>query len=225
MVRRLSGSGRTIEILLAGFSLAFAPLNAAAQSGMSKAEGAQLYSAAGFSILNDLPVNRCGKPARPRVTLVDINGDKRPEALFVDTDAACYTKSGRYFAVLVKEGTTWRSVISGTGAIQALSGNTNGWLNMRVTDSGCVRDHHYDGRTYKAVSSCTGETVAPAPETAQPVPSASPGKTRAPRWRPRTRPRHSRRRAFPGAATHGGAPVKIRARRAIRQGLSKRWPT
>ena len=177
MVRRLSGSGRTIEILLAGLSLAIAPLNAAAQSGMSKAEGAQLYSAAGFSILNEMPVNRCGKPARPRVTLVDINGDKRPEALFVDTDAACYTKSGHYFAVLVKEGTTWRSVISGTGAIQALSSNTNGWLNMRVTDSGCVRDHHYDGRTYKAVSSCTGETVATAPQTAQPVPSASPGKT------------------------------------------------
>ena len=177
MVERRLGSGRTIAILLAGFTLAFAPLNASAQSGMSKAEAAQLYSAAGFSILNDLPVNRCGKPAKPRVTLVDINGDKRPEALFVDTDAACYAGSGRYFAVLVKEGTAWRSVINGTGSIQALSNNTHGWMNMRVTDSGCVRDHHYDGRTYKAATSCTGETVATAPKTAQPVPSASPGKT------------------------------------------------
>ena len=108
---------------------------------------------------------------------MDISGDKRPEALFVDTDAACYKGSGRYFAALVKEGTAWRSVINGTGSIQALSSKTVGWMDMRVTDSGCVRDHHYDGRTYKAATSCTDETVATGPQTAPSVPGASAGKT------------------------------------------------
>src|SRR6185295_15081238 len=93
--------------------LLLVPITVSAQPSMSKAETAQLYTAAGFSILNDRPVNRCGKPAKPRVTLVDINGDKRPEALFIDADAQCYAPSGRYFAVLTKEGTTWRSIVGG----------------------------------------------------------------------------------------------------------------
>ncbi len=88
--------------------LALVPLGAGAQSGMSKVEAAQLYTAAGFPIVRDQPVNRCRKPAKPRVTFVDINSDGRPEALFVDDDAGCYAPSGRYFAVLAKEGTSWR---------------------------------------------------------------------------------------------------------------------
>jgi hypothetical protein len=137
---------------------------------MSRAEAAQLYSAAGFAISNDRPVNRCGKAAKPRVTFVDINGDKRPEALFVDADVDCYTQSGRYFAVLVKEGTTWRSIISGTGSIQALSSKTAGWLDMRVTDFDCVRDHRFDGQTYKVATSCSGEALAKAPQATQRAP-------------------------------------------------------
>ena len=159
---------------LACLCLVLIPVSVSAQSGMSRVEAAQLYAVAGFSILNDQPVNRCGKPAKPRVTFVDINGDKRPEALFVDADAACYEKSGRYFAVLIKEGGNWRSVINGTGSIQALSSKTVGWLDMRVTDSGCIRDHRYDGRTYKAATSCSGPPVAAAPQAVQPVPGASP---------------------------------------------------
>jgi hypothetical protein len=152
------------------------PVSATAQSGMSKAEAAQLYSAAGFPISSDQPVNRCGKPATPRVTFVDINGDQRPEALFVDSDVGCYAPSGRYFAVLTKEGTSWRAVVSGTGSIQALSSKTGGWLDMRATDSGCVRDHRYDGRTYRAATGCSGEALGVAPQPARPAAAPATGK-------------------------------------------------
>jgi len=137
---------------------------------MGAAEAAQLYSAAGFQIVNDQPVNRCRKPAKPRVTFVDINGDKRPEALFVDADADCYAPSGRYFSVLTKEGARWRSIIGGSGSIQALSTRTAGWLDMRVTDAGCARNHRFDGRAYAAATDCSGRALGVTPQTAQSVP-------------------------------------------------------
>jgi hypothetical protein len=138
---------------------------------MSRVEAAQLYSAAGFPISNGEPVNRCGKPAKPRVTFVDINGDKRPEALFIDEDAGCYAPSARYFAVLTKEGANWRSIISGIGSVQALSSRTAGWLDMRITDSVCARSHRYDGRKYAGAAECAGEAIGVAPRPAE---SASP---------------------------------------------------
>jgi hypothetical protein len=150
---------------------------------MSKPEAAQLYTAAGFPIVGDQPVNRCRKPARPRVTFVDINSDGRPEALFVDDDAQCYAPSGRYFAVLAKEGANWRPLTSGTGSIQALSTKTAGWLDMRVTDSGGTRTLRFDGRSYAAAAAdpagrpagtASQPTQRPAPQAAQPAP-AQPG--------------------------------------------------
>ena len=155
-------STRELAIALA-CGLVLNATHAVGQPAIGRAEAAQLYTAAGFPISNDQPVNRCGKHARPKVTFVDINGDKRPEALVVDTDAECYPPSGRYFAVLVKEGATWRSIVSGTGSIQALPTNTSGWLDMRVTDADCIREHRFDGRNYKATTRCARERVATAP--------------------------------------------------------------
>jgi hypothetical protein len=140
--------------------LACMPPHGSAQSGMSRAEAAQLYTAAGFAIANDQPVNRCGQRARPRVSFIDLNADKRPEALFVDEDARCYAPSGRYFAVLAKEGSAWRTVISGTGSIQAQPTRTAGWLDMRVIEPGCTRDFRMAGRAYAAAGDCAGEPLA-----------------------------------------------------------------
>ena len=168
-----------------------APL-AQAQSRMGAAEAAQLYTAAGFQIVGKRPANRCGKPAQPRVTFVDLNGDKRAEALFIDVDAACYAPSGRYYAVLVKDGAGWRPITSGTGAIQALASRTGGWLDMRVSDVGCVKQLHYDGHAYADTTDCTGRALAgarcadtrgaaaaPVAQAAQPMPSRSAADTKA----------------------------------------------
>ena len=155
--------------------IACAPLHGGAQSDMSRTEAAQMYTAAGFVIANDRPVNRCGQPAKPRVTFVDLNADKRPEALFVDEDVRCYAPAGRYFAVLVKEGNRWRAAISGNGSIQAQPTRTAGWLDMRVNDAGCTRNFSFTGRAYASAGGCAGETLA----AASPAPPAR-AKARAP---------------------------------------------
>jgi len=59
------------------------PLHGGAQQGMSRAEAAQSYTATGVAITNGRPVSRCGQPAKRRVTFVDPNADRRPEALIV----------------------------------------------------------------------------------------------------------------------------------------------
>ena len=139
---------------------------------MSRPEAAQLYTAAGFPIVNEQPLNRCRQPARPRVTFVDLNADRRPEALFVDEDAQCYAPSGRYFAVLVKDGSRWRALISGTGTAQAMPSKTAGWLDMRVSDRGCTRDFRFAGNTYEAAGGCAGDAVAAVPRAQAILPAA-----------------------------------------------------
>jgi hypothetical protein len=176
MAKRRSVAGQVIRTASALCCLAFVTPDAGAQTRLSSAEAAQLFSAAGFRIVNNQPLNRCGKPAKPRVSFVDINGDKRPEALFVDADAQCYAPSGRHFVVLAKEGSTWRPILSGTGSIKALSSRTAGWLDMRTADSNCVRSYRYDGRNYVAATDCSGRTIAAAPppaSTAQVQPAQS----------------------------------------------------
>jgi hypothetical protein len=176
-----AGLALTGLVLLGGL-----PDRAAAQSGMSRPEATQLYTAAGFPIVGDQPVNRCGQPARARVSFVDINADRQPEALFVDENVQCYAPSGRYFAVLTKEGSRWRLLLSGTGSAQALPTRTEGWLDIRVSDAGCTREYRHAGNAYATDDRC-GDAVAaakppptvPAPQAAaapQPAsPSAAPG--------------------------------------------------
>ena len=145
---------------------------AGAQLRLNKEEALQMYAAAGFRVVNDQPTNRCGKPAKPRVTFVDLNADRMPEAVFVDGDPSCYGFSGRYFAVLVKDGATWRLLVHGNGTVQPLKTRTSGWLDLRATDGGCARDHRYDGVTYKAAAACN-ESVAAAPQGTQAPQSSS----------------------------------------------------
>lgn len=136
---------------------------AGAQQGMSRSEASQLFGAAGYRIVADQPINRCGQPARPRVSFVDLNGDRQSEALFIDADSQCYAPTGRAFAVLVRDGGRWRVVIAGDGSIQAQATRTGGWLDMRVTSADCTRNYHHDGRRYVASGGCEGAAVAAAP--------------------------------------------------------------
>jgi hypothetical protein len=151
--------------------LLLSPLVVAAQQGMSRAEATQLYGAAGFGVTKDQPFNRCGKSSQPRVAFVDVNGDQRPEALFVDEDVACYAPSGRYFAVLTKQGGIWRPVIAGTGKVEALTGRSGGWSDMRVTDATCVRTWRFAGGSYAPATDCAGRPLAAAGST---TPRAAP---------------------------------------------------
>jgi hypothetical protein len=140
-------------------------------AGMGRAEATALYNAAGYRLDHDQPFNRCGSAARPKVSFVDINGDRQPEALFVDTDAECFAPDGRSFVVLVRDAPRWWVVADGNGSIEALPTRTAGWLDMRITTAGCARPYRFDGRRYAPAGDC-GETLAaaapPPPRPAQP---------------------------------------------------------
>lgn len=151
----------------------FVPFAVHAQSGMSKAELTKLYTAAGFPIVNDHPVDACGTPAKPRVSFVDVNGDWRPEALFIDSNARCYGPAGRYFAVMTRESQGWRSVAHGAGTIQAQATQTAGWLDMRIAEGNCSRLHRYNGATYAPDVDCVGRSLAQATNPVAPPATSS----------------------------------------------------
>lgn len=111
-----------------------------------------LFTAAGFPAdTGPQPLNRCGQPANPRVTFVDMNGDKRPEALFIDA-GACYRADGRWYAIATQapDG-TWRRVLEGEGTVQATGTAFAGWFVLNATSGGKVTRLRYNGTAYAAV--------------------------------------------------------------------------
>lgn len=171
------GWAAALAIAAAGVTPAPSVAQSAA-AGMSRAEATALYNAAGYRIDGDQPVNRCGRAARPKLSFVDINADRRPEALFVDTDPECFAPDGRSFVLLVRGASGWWVVADGNGSIEALATRTGGWLDMRITSAGCVRPYRFNGRLYAPAGEC-GEAIAaaapqqpavPPPSTQSPAP-------------------------------------------------------
>ena len=150
--------------LLAGAALG-AGTALALQGGLSRTEAMALYAAGGFPISADgkNPTNRCGKPANPRISFVDFNGDKIPDALFTDSDSgACYGPDKRFFSMAVKEKDgSWRALGGWTGTAKAAGSDPHGWLSIMWTSKGESRPLAYNG-----VNSTT-ETVAPSPAVPQ----------------------------------------------------------
>lgn len=158
--------------------LVLSPLVAGAQPRMDRAEAAQLFTAAGFPVATGKPLNRCGQPAKPKVSFVDMNGDRQPEAVFVDENLGCYPAPGRYFAVLRKQGGHWQAVIQGDGVVKALPQRSRGWMDLEVTRAGRVERQHFDGQHYRGgAAPAPAQAAAPAPPlaTAAPVTNPAPG--------------------------------------------------
>jgi hypothetical protein len=138
---------------------------------ISRAEAAQLYAAGGFPIRNNAPSNGCGEPAKPTITFVDMNADKRPEALFVDR-GLCYLPD-RAWASIVAKGADgkWRQIFGQNGTVRAIATRSAGWLDLQWTSNGKMQPLRYDGTAY------VGSAVRP---TAKPVPGAPPMPSPAP---------------------------------------------
>ena len=117
---------------------------------MTEAQARLLYAAGGFPISADgrHPTNRCGAAASPRITFVDMNGDGRKEALFIDA-GDCYRADGRWYAVATQEADgNWRKVLDGEGSIRATGTAVNGWFVLEATSGGETRTLAYDGQAY-----------------------------------------------------------------------------
>lgn len=143
---------------------------AAHAATLSRAEAMQLYPAGGFPISadGDHPTNRCGAKASPRITFVDMNGDKRKEALFID-NGPCYKPDGRWYAIATQDANgRWRRILEGEGTVTTTGTAFKGWFVLAATGAGRTVRLHYDGTAYQPVdrpklAASPAATVAAAP--------------------------------------------------------------
>lgn len=170
---------RSVSLLL---PLAATPAILSAQSGMTAAQARQLYGASGFPISADgkNPTNRCGQAANPRITFVDMNGDGRKEALFIDA-GACYQPDGRWYAVATQgpDG-NWRKILDGAGAVAAAGTQANGWFVLNATSGGKTQKLIYDGTRYAAGTATAVAPPVPAPAPKPGAPAAAKPSAAAP---------------------------------------------
>lgn len=143
---------------------------------MSRDEMRQLYAAGGFPIsANDKgPTNRCGQAASPRITFLDLNGDKKPDALFTDS-GPCYGTDQRWFAMATKgpDG-RWRGIGGFPGTANAVGTAKNGWLILSWTSKSNTRSLAYNGQTYAVGGAATAAAPVPAPSPGASTTMASP---------------------------------------------------
>ena len=144
----------------------------AAPPPMTPSEAVALFAAAGFPLGPDKhPRNRCGEAANPKVTFVDMNGDKRPEALFID-EGACYQPDGRWYAIAAQDsGGRWHAILAGEGSVGATGTAFGGWFVLTATRGGRTTRLHYDGARY-----VPADGAAPSPPSPAAVPAPAPAK-------------------------------------------------
>ena len=106
-------------IAAAAMALALGPARAA-QPSLTPAQVISLFATAGFPLGPDKrPLNRCRQPADPKVSFVDMNGDGRVEALFID-EGPCYRPDRRWSAVAAQSPDgAWRRILEGEGCLHA----------------------------------------------------------------------------------------------------------
>lgn len=137
-------------------------------------EAAAMIAAAGFRIQGAQIVNACGRPAQPRPTAMDLNGDGRPEAFVTDVDPACHGGTGEAFVIIQKLAPfSWTRVGGGQGRVRALETRTNGWRDIVLEGQGCPASWTYQPRQgYLPVTACPG-AATPVTGAAPPVASAA----------------------------------------------------
>lgn len=149
-------------------AVVWAPPLMAQSAGMTREQAKALYGAGGFPVVTDAvgPTNRCGKPARPRITFVDMNGDGRKEALFIDS-GDCYQQEKRWYAVATQDADgRWRRILEGEGSVAASGTAVNGWFVLNATRGGVTTRLAYDGNVY-ADARMASQAARAAPSTAR----------------------------------------------------------
>jgi hypothetical protein len=141
---------------------------------LGRDEVVQLFRRAGFTVDGTIVRNRCGQKAEPRVKFTDINGDGRPEAVFIDA-GPCYA-SGHWISILRQPAPgSWSLVLMAEGIGQPVAHRTEGWYDIALTASGAVEVLHFNGRRYvTAAGKAPGYAPPTSREAATPHPSPAP---------------------------------------------------
>ena len=155
-------------------ALLAAPLSAGEAQTSPYGNPMQLFGLAGFQVIKNRPANRCGTPANPGVTMLDMNGDaQKNEALIVDA-GPCYAPDNVFFALAARTapGQPWRLLYSHTGKVRAITTATQGWRDLEYTSAGKVVPLRYTGNVYAPVGAAPVKAGAPAAPAAAPAPVA-----------------------------------------------------
>lgn len=142
---------------------------------LAPAEAKALFQSAGFPLRDKTITNRCGKPANPSLSFVDLNGDGFPEAAFLDA-GPCYP-GGHWISVMhrIAPG-AWVPVFASDGVAQPIGHRTNGWFDLRLETGGAHLVFQFNGRAYAAAKAPAEAPPPrfPAPAPRKPMEQASP---------------------------------------------------
>lgn len=143
-------------------------------AGITRAEAAQLYAAGGFPIVKNRPTDACGAPAKPSIRFIDMNGDKKAEALFINR-SACSMPEKTSFGIAAKGADgRWRNLVGQNGTVRALATRTGGWIDLEWTHAGRTQPLRYNGSGYVVPDGKGKLPATPPPATAKPAPAATP---------------------------------------------------
>ncbi len=143
-------------ILLALFATAASP----APSGLSPADQAAAFRAAGFTRIVG-KWQACGDPGTASYTpgtiesVRDINGDGRPDAVITEGSVFCFGGTEAGYSVVSKQANgSWRRIASGSGIANFLprtakGRNAFGWPDLEIGGPGfCFAVQRWNGREY-----------------------------------------------------------------------------
>jgi hypothetical protein len=132
------------------------PAAAAAQAGLSPADEAGAFSAAGFTRA-DGQWRSCDDPGTASYApgaieqVADLNGDGQPEAILSESSLFCYGTQGAGYAIVSKQADgTWKLITSGSGMPSPLaSKGTGGWPDLEIGGPGfCFAVERWNGSEY-----------------------------------------------------------------------------
>nr|WP_310524358.1 hypothetical protein [Polymorphobacter sp.] len=129
----------------------------AATPAFSPAETAAIYKGAGFTMKGKTVIGcDATDPGWPRsdfsIEAIDLNNDKKPEAIVSEGNIACYGRDETGFNIMARNPDgTWRSIGSNSGGTLPLKTRHNGWLDIEYGGPGMQKQPvlRFNGKKYQ----------------------------------------------------------------------------
>ena len=143
------------HLIATGLLLLASP--ALAQTVLSPADQTAAFRAAGFTRVGSA-WHGCDDPGTASYTpgaiesVVDLNGDGRPEAVITESSTYCYGMEGQAFSLVGKQADgSWKLIIHSSGIASFLADKgPGGWPDLEIGGPGfCFSAYRWNGREYE----------------------------------------------------------------------------
>ncbi|HPR05252.1 MAG TPA: hypothetical protein PLI17_01310 [Denitromonas sp.] len=128
-----------------------------APTGLSAADQAAAFKAAGFTLRGGQWRSDCDDPGTPSYSpgnidqVLDLNGDGRPEAVITEGGTYCYGMTGSGFWIVSQQaGGGWQKITASVGLPGFLdSKGVGGWPDIEIGGPGfCFPVQRWNGKAY-----------------------------------------------------------------------------